>query len=263
MVLGVTKVFKDHPYFRYPPIQTKIWRYMDFSKFVSLIDTKSLHFSVIEKLEDKFEGSITQADFEREMSNLNSLVSFAPDFADVSVQVYDNHSDMRKLFRRLIYVNCWCMNEHESQAMWKLYVRSRKGVAIQTTFKRLSESFSECRESVYIGEINYSPFTSKPNGHFIRPFLHKLPSFEYEHELRAVVSRIPMEHPEIPPFVNEPVSIGEFIRVNLDTLMEQIVVSPESGGGFFDLVKSVTEKYLSEDFSKRVVKTDLDKDVLY
>jgi hypothetical protein len=256
-------LFKQHPYFRNPSNQTKVWRYVDFTKFVSLLDTKSLYFSLIDKLEDKFEGSITQADFEREISNLNSLMNFAPDFADVSLEIHNEHSDMRRLFRKIVYVNCWHMNEHESQAMWKLYVKTRKGIAIQTTFKRLSESFSESEESVYIGEINYSPTTSKPNSHFIRPFLHKLPSFEYEHELRAVISKIPIEKPEIPPYVTEPISSGEFVRVNLDTLMEQIVVSPESGDGFFDLVKSVTEKYLSKEFSKRVVKTDLDKDPLF
>ncbi len=51
---------KDHTQF---PIKhkktTKIWRYLSFTKFVSLLATKSLFFSRADKLNDKFEGSFS------------------------------------------------------------------------------------------------------------------------------------------------------------------------------------------------------------
>jgi len=39
----------------------RIWRYMDFTKYVSLLDTGSLYFARSDKLEDPFEGSIARA----------------------------------------------------------------------------------------------------------------------------------------------------------------------------------------------------------
>jgi hypothetical protein len=34
-----------------------VWRYMSLTKFVSMLDTKSLYFSRTDKLSDPFEGS--------------------------------------------------------------------------------------------------------------------------------------------------------------------------------------------------------------
>lgn len=35
--------------------------------------------------------------------------------------------------RDLMYVSSWHMNEHESTAMWRLYLKSDEGLAIRTT----------------------------------------------------------------------------------------------------------------------------------
>ncbi|HEX2906788.1 MAG TPA: hypothetical protein VHO69_08010, partial [Phototrophicaceae bacterium] len=43
---------------RKPSPETKIWRYMDFVKFLSLIHREALFFPIAKKLEDRFEGSI-------------------------------------------------------------------------------------------------------------------------------------------------------------------------------------------------------------
>jgi len=38
----------------------KIWRYMDFTKFISMLEERSLYFSCIAVLNDQFEGSISK-----------------------------------------------------------------------------------------------------------------------------------------------------------------------------------------------------------
>ncbi len=42
--------------------ESMIWRYMDFTKFVSLLDRASLFLCRADRLEDPFEGSSTEAD---------------------------------------------------------------------------------------------------------------------------------------------------------------------------------------------------------
>ena len=50
-----------HSVFEPPPDNTKIWRFMNFQKFVSMITDSSLSFSRLDKLGDPFEGLHTKA----------------------------------------------------------------------------------------------------------------------------------------------------------------------------------------------------------
>ena len=55
----------DHPDFQLPPgAAQRIWRYMDFTKFVSMLDSGGLFFAQAATLEDPFEGSFTVTDVE-------------------------------------------------------------------------------------------------------------------------------------------------------------------------------------------------------
>ena len=44
-----------------PPARAKLWRFMDFPKLLSLMDTGALFFSRIHKLDDQFEGTWSKA----------------------------------------------------------------------------------------------------------------------------------------------------------------------------------------------------------
>ena len=52
------QAYKD---FKIPPRNQVLWRYLDFTKFVALLDTKALFFARIDKLEDRFEGTLFKA----------------------------------------------------------------------------------------------------------------------------------------------------------------------------------------------------------
>lgn len=39
---------------------TKVWRYMDFTKFVSLLDKRELWFTRADELNDPFEGTLSR-----------------------------------------------------------------------------------------------------------------------------------------------------------------------------------------------------------
>ena len=55
-------MYKEHPVFEKPhDLNIKIWRYLDFTKFASLIDKQALFFSRADCLGDPFEGSYSKA----------------------------------------------------------------------------------------------------------------------------------------------------------------------------------------------------------
>jgi hypothetical protein len=160
------------------------------------------------------------------------------------------------------------MSEFESAAMWKLYVPSGEGVAIQSTFKRLAKSFDLCtRDDVFIGQVKYIDYDTEwfPEDSIFYPFLHKRKSFEHEHELRAIISRYPWKNTyEWPPseidLKQEAFVDGEYVDVDSDTLVERIFVSPEGQRWFSDLVKSVVNNY---NLSKEVVQSSLDSSPVF
>src|SRR5687768_8033982 len=98
----------------HPPsdAKIKIWRYMDFTKFVSMLENGGLFFSRLDCLDDPFEGSYPRADDELAATKYSPTVRAASAaFTKMST-------------RKRIMVNCWHMNEHESAAMWKLYAKT-------------------------------------------------------------------------------------------------------------------------------------------
>jgi hypothetical protein len=56
-------------------------------------------------------------------------------------------STMKILFEALpeiILINGWHYNEYESAAMWDLYSQANAGIAIQSTYRKLRDSFQNC-----------------------------------------------------------------------------------------------------------------------
>lgn len=170
-------MYKEHPTFEPPEENAKIWRYMDLPGFVWMLSQKSLYFCAIEQLRclDPFEASFQPSKLLRAVP-----VNQAEDF----VKKVESSGPRRA-------VNCWHINESESAAMWKIYASDNKGIAIQSTFKRLVASISSFPDSVYIGKVRYIDYqeeTFKSNWEEIfEPVMTKPKWFEYERELRAVV----------------------------------------------------------------------------
>src|SRR6266581_7483717 len=112
----------------------KIWRYMDFTKFVSLLDKRALYFTRSDRFSDKFEGAVPKPTIKaREVE----VLGLETHLAEEALRVMSQGS--RKV-REWIFVNCWHMNNYESAAMWQLYAQKNEGIAIQSTFARLKDS---------------------------------------------------------------------------------------------------------------------------
>ena len=89
-----------------------LWRYMDFTKFASLVEMKCLWFSRLGALQDQYEGIIPEPSY-REMKQFDADVAGWKEDpawkAAASVMTEDNESSG---WNNLV-VNCWNMNKTE------------------------------------------------------------------------------------------------------------------------------------------------------
>ena len=214
-------MYQDHQLCWPPPDDAVLWRYMDFTKFVSLLETSALFFCRPDQLGDPFEGSISSA--------TQPIVLGEP---QAGSPIKQGTLDVR-WFTRLARVNCWHMGEFESEAMWRLYTRERDGVAIKTVFARFKEALVG-EESVNVSRVLYQDYRTEsfPLGNPLIPLLHKRISFQHEQEVRALYFAIPAED-----------ATGGYFEVDLLGLVEEIVVAPFAEDWFVDLVRSLAERH--------------------
>ena len=208
-----------------PPDDAKMWRYMDFTKLISLFEERALYFCRADRLGDPFEGSISQATPPNNAisHDFDEFVDYGP--IDVG------------LHRNIAYVNCWHGGDYESEAMWKLYAREKDGVAVRTTYARFMEALIESHP-IWVSRVQYRDYRKDPIPwrNAILPFFHKRVSFEHEREIRAVIISPSSER-------SQGESDGFYTKVDLDKLIEEIVVAPLAEDWFAKLVRSVADRY--------------------
>jgi hypothetical protein len=257
--------YAEDPNYKVPPTRSKIWRYIDFTKLVSMLDKKSLYFTSLEVLaeSDPFEGLLTRKMLEIEKVTFRDLPTAIrmgnPFYGDEKrFDEYKKASSpevrtITKLLRAVTFVNSWHANDKESAAMWEVYLKSDEGVAIQSTVQRLINSFSDYGNDVCISQMKYLDYSTDFMAR-IDPLISKRNSFEYERELRAFIFNSElMFNDAVPPR-------GIYVPINLDELVDAIYVSPKSEKWFADLVGSVCVRYK---LAKEVIQSDLASSALY
>ncbi|WP_427127944.1 hypothetical protein ACQCPQ_30835 (plasmid) [Priestia megaterium] len=203
-------------------LNTIIWRYMDFTKFINLLEENKLYFTRADKFKDPYEG--VPSFFNQRTSTEHEIT------IQSRLRLYE-----RAKSRTII--SCWHKNNYESAAMWDLYLRTNEGIAIQTTVNRLMECFNDAEETIQISKVNYIDFENDwmPEHNVIFPTIHKRISFAHEREIRAFHISDLMAEPKY--------NHGGYINTNLDTLIEKIYVAPDAPAHFVKLVKDVTKRY--------------------
>ena len=261
----------EHPVFKQPSsFDIKFWRYMDFTKYVSMLDSNSLYFSRADLLGDSFEGSSSRANLElrpqvykemiEEMSKAN------PVNQDAGTGWLDEWSRIIESGRQWLFVNSWHMNEYESAAMWRLYAKTDEAIAVQSTYARLRDCLPseidvgrQDPSEAYIGEVQYIDYDTDwlPEGNTFYPIVHKRKSFEHEREFRAVIYDGSGRGDRFSKNQRK----GLLIEVSLDDLIEAVYVAPTAPSWFRDLVEAVTGKY---GFAhKPVIRSSLGQDPVY
>lgn len=254
--------------------EIKLWRYMSLDKFIDILATRELYFTPLAfySKTDPFEGLMPKVAMnaiagviQKSAEMIKSVSSQTTQFLNekkaagimIDPAVLEIHKDllqkeeqhlplMEKAYFQImqsVTVNCWHMNEFESEGMWRLYSDTNKGVAIQTNVSRLLGSIST-EEHIIASEVKYLDFHDqnlKPadclhNGHLV-PFL-KRKSFAHENEVRLAIT---------PNF--DLASIDSFIpqgiRVSIDPLklIEKVYISPYASQPYPNSVISIANKF--------------------
>jgi len=246
-------MYKNHPSFESPKNKdVQVWRYMDFTKFVSLLEKKSLYFTRADKFDDPFEGSYSKWNVVKRPEVYKKV----PGYQSGTMSKY------YKMWPKFTFLNCWHLNNFESAAMWKLYLKSNEGISIQSNFERLTKCFHKYTgRDIFVGKVSYIDYDVDwlPEENLLNPFLHKRKSFEHEKEIRAVILDVAIKDDKI-DLNSIKFSHGIYVPIDLDILIEKIYISPTSPDWFHTLVKSITKKY---EIDKDVVKSNLSNDPVY
>ena len=239
-------MYKEHPVFIPPEDNAVLWRYMDFTKFVSVLEESAMFFARADKLGDPFEGYLPDL-------NRAKARNFHEGYPK-NVQMMFNAIKQKA---RFMLISCWHENDSESAAMWKLYSKDDNVIAIKTDFDSLANSFT-CSQDIWIGSINYIDYKtgSFPRNNPYSPFLCKRKSFEHEHEVRAVVEMKGSEdgQEKVLDAPREICNSGEYFEVDLSCLIHEVIISPYAPGWLLELVRSVVARY---DLNVPVIKSDL------
>lgn len=216
-----------------PPVNEDIpvWRYMDFTKYVSLLENGGIFLPTVAMLADPFEGSYARGNQElRPMVHKHMPPAFGL-----------TAGKMVQRLREHVAVSCWHMNERESAAMWKLYARTDEAVCVQTTFRKLREAMGETARA---GLVRYVDYETEwiPESHPLAPFLYKRKSFEHEREVRAIIAPAGMEGLLKGKRRRRPAP-GQWVKFHVAEAIETVLVAPDAPAWFLELVRQVTAKY--------------------
>lgn len=223
-------MYEEHPSFNPPPDNAVLWRYMDFTKFVSLLDKSALFFVRADRLRDPFEGTITDV-------NVIHRTAFYETLPKESLR--RERLNVEELIRQFALISCWHEGSYESAAMWSLYSREKDGIAINTNFDSFKQSFIG-NTDVYVGRVRYIDYSLDhiPEGNIFNPFLHKRHSFAHEREVRAM-NIISGDK----GFSQPAYDVGRYFKVDLSLLIKEVIVAPYAEDWFLELVQSVATRY--------------------
>jgi hypothetical protein len=207
----------------------KVWRYLSLSKLLDSLFFDTLYFTRVDLLDDKHEGTYTKINTNRLFSGNISIGS----------GLTLSQEEYTKRVRECLHVNCWRLDNHESEAMWKVYCPNNGGVAIQTTYNKLVQSLPE-NNKLYIGLITYLDYevASIDSGNNFNPVMHKRISFEHEKEVRIVKSNFEYMNDHKLPMP----TAGIKIKTNLLENTENIYVNPYADTWYFETTKELFSK---------------------
>ncbi len=244
-----------------------LWRYIPLEGLINMLDSQSLHFSPLETYQntDPFEGYLPKVAMDAmaaislkyQQQNLKSIDDLekhigAHRASDKIAQLRETggqfQRDMGSAFKKIakcVTVNCWHRNQHESEAMWRLY--SHSGVAIRTTVSAMRAALLMNKQShvVHLGAIKYLDFANnslKPSdcvtedGQLVG--MVKRIAYSHENEIRLLIAGNidPRDPTAASPMPNS-------LNIDALTLVESLVISPFASVAMRKSIHAVTKKY--------------------
>ena len=205
-------------------------RYLDLPKLVDFLRTSELFLGQASRFDDPLEGTLPEG--------IRRSVRNDPDY----LAQYGDPTEWENKNKDRTYLGCWSLGAKDNMALWKLYGRTAESVAITTTVEQLAIAAPQWAKYglVNVKKIRYIDHAGRlPDGAYgfnVGVFGFKHVAYAYEKEVRIVITR-PMndEQEEVPHELRVPVNVNNFLR--------SIVVAPEAGDWFFNLVTDIARKY--------------------
>lgn len=229
---------------------------MDFSKLIDLLENSSMFFPTVGLFEDRLEG-VHNAIGENDFYDITNEGQFIRIDRPLDKRQEENSSKFKSFLSQYVEaikdsvgISCWRISQHESHAMWKIFLNSIEGIAIKTTPKDFIDSIQVRNDSqnIYLGKVKYINYKNEkvPIDNMFNALFHKNIYFEHEKELRVLVYEVENSSERLFDFSNLKKTVPPGMTVNLDCkkMIKEVVVSPYAPKWFFDLVKKlVIEKY--------------------
>ena len=209
---------------------------------LDLLASNELFFTNAKKMTDKHEGVIPKRN---EKYILKQLKSEGLNDEEAKYESQKRLHQTNSL-RALTLLNCWTINQHESYALWEIYLGGAKsGVAIKTTVSKLERAIrignDPYDEDIFISKVNYTDFINdEPESRF-NVTTTKNKFYEYENELRLFI----FNYQKYEGGTKTPydISIGRRVKVDVNELIDEIYLSPFTGQWFDKTMINIIEKY--------------------
>lgn len=212
----------------------KLWRYMDLSKFVSMLEKSALWLARADTFRDQHEGR-----FPDEMRR--TIEQAYESFGDDDKSPVKDADDFQDYLLKNTFISCWHKNFDENMVMWEIYGRDNNALAIQTTVENLKKSIdasSLTGHSLLLKNVIYQR-ADEITGvlPYEECFFRKRPHFSFEQEVRISLDTYSRYSP------NKNTDYGHKLPVYINGLIEKILVHPDSPDWFLDVINSITTKY--------------------
>lgn len=202
-------------------------RYMDLPKYLDLLRSKTLYLRRADGFSDRFEGALTPI-FRK---------SFDESYAKGEIE-YDADYFYRRS-RTGSFVSCWSLGADDNMALWQLYGGVSNSVAVMSTLDKIIDMALGWQTNVLIEKVKYIDHFKNPNmiiGRYTDVLQFKHEAYEYEEEVRIIVPK------QDEGWERNPMSLRMSVS-NIESLIQSVIVAPEAGTWFYELVKDLSRKY--------------------
>jgi len=292
--------YVDNPICSVPADENaKTWRYMDFPRFVSMLDRRALFFARADKMADKYEGMLTTPTIEeeREMRHAIATEAFFSRITKIFIHYYSEYLnipyDEGKAF----------LTEIMNEPKFNPYASANSSIieAIRTdVMDSIIQNIKEMRGRVllncwYINDYEsvamWELYSQRRAGIAIQSTFGKMKhgfALDSSHDMnigsvkyidyskqiipdddpirRYLHKRLNYEHEkELRAIIlmgedETPLNDGGlYVDFDPEALIEKIYITPDASPWFNTLVRAITKKY---DLRCEIVQSDLDKDPL-
>lgn len=232
----------------YPKSNYQIVRYLDISKFISILQKGALFFCRLDIMQDHFEGSIPSREYQYRWDFIEGLHRKDSNFKKKTVE--EIQLDVKNLYitnERIKSVTCissWNISNSESAALWKIYLDFKQGIMIVSKISSVISAFNQTKEDILMSETKYIDYENETFSglNTITPIIHKHRVYEYGKELR-LIHTLPYESGTRYDWSKEQVQTGKYLKVDVNSLIDTIIISPYAEKWFTELITDLCKKY--------------------